>query len=94
MCFFTFRQHGASIQGLMAADEQQVSRPMIKWAQALPRETIVLVQGIVQKPVEPIKSTTVSDAEIKIQKVPFPPVFLHNDECLYLTERRCMSSLV
>jgi aspartyl/asparaginyl-tRNA synthetase len=75
MCFFTFRQQGASIQGLLAADDQQVSRPMIKWAQALPRETIVLVQGIVQKPVEPIKSTTVGDAEIKVQKVPFP-VFL------------------
>jgi aspartyl-tRNA synthetase len=42
---------------------------MIKWAQGLPRETIVLVQGVVQKPVEPIKSTSIRDAEIKIYKV-------------------------
>jgi aspartyl/asparaginyl-tRNA synthetase len=69
MCFFVLRQHSETVQGLLTVDDENVSKPMVKWAQSLPRETIVLVEGVVQQPIEPLKSTTVKDAEIKIYKV-------------------------
>lgn len=42
---------------------------MVKFANRIPLESIVLVEGEVQKPVEPLKSCTVTDAEIRIDKL-------------------------
>jgi len=49
--------------------EGKVSKQMVKWAATVALESIVLVEGVVQKPQEDIKSTTVGDAEILIYKI-------------------------
>ena len=42
---------------------------MAKWAAGLAIESIVLVEGIIQKSPEPIKSASVSDVEVLISQV-------------------------
>lgn len=42
---------------------------MVKWAQSVTSESIVLVEGTIQAAPEPIKSCSVKDAEIMISKV-------------------------
>lgn len=42
---------------------------MVKFANRIPLESIVLVEGEVQKPFEPVKTCTVQDAEIKVDKL-------------------------
>jgi len=69
MAFFTFRQRTATIQALLSVEPEKVSKQMVKWASTLSKESLVLVEGTVQKAPELIKSTTVQDAEIKITKV-------------------------
>jgi len=70
MAFFTFRQPGGhTIQGLLSQKPEKVSKQMVKWAQGVMSESIVLVEGTVQAAPEPIKSCTVKDAEILISKI-------------------------
>jgi aspartyl-tRNA synthetase len=42
---------------------------MVKWASGLTDESIVLVEGIVQKSPEEIKSATIKDVELKLTRV-------------------------
>ena len=42
---------------------------MVKWAAGLADESIVLVEGTVQKTPELIKSATVADVEVHVTKV-------------------------
>lgn len=70
MCFFQFRQQGSNtIQGLLSQKPEHVSKHMVKWAQGVTAESIVLVEGTIQAAPEPIKSCSVKDAEIMISKV-------------------------
>ncbi|KAF9137103.1 aspartate--tRNA ligase dps1 [Linnemannia schmuckeri] len=69
MCFFQFRQSSATIQGLVVFDETAISKQMIKFAQNITSESIVLVEGTIAKPLEPVKSCTVQDAEITISQL-------------------------
>lgn len=70
MVFFTFRQEGGkTIQGLLSQKPEKVSKQMVKWAQGVTTESIVLVEGEVQASPEPIKSCSVKDAEIMISKI-------------------------
>lgn len=59
-----------AIQGVIAAspDGQPVSRPMVKWIGGLNLESYVLVEGRVEKPLEPVKSVRVSNYELHITK--------------------------
>jgi aspartyl/asparaginyl-tRNA synthetase len=93
MVFFHLRQRTDSIQGLLLVSESKVSKQMVKWAAGLALESIVLVEGVVQKPQEEIKSTTVSDAEVLIYKVwniyHFPVILVHFylDSCRIRSQR-------
>jgi aspartyl-tRNA synthetase len=69
MVFFNLRQRADSIQGLLIVTEGKVSKQMVKWAASVATESIVLVEGVIQKPVEPIKSASISEAEVLIEKV-------------------------
>lgn len=72
MAFFELRQDGwppASVQALFSKTEGVVSKQMIKFATALPTETLVYVEGTVEEAKTPIRSTTVQDVEIKVTKV-------------------------
>ncbi|RKP37047.1 hypothetical protein BJ085DRAFT_39930 [Dimargaris cristalligena] len=69
LCFFNLRQQAANIQGVVAMDKDTVSKDMLKFAGTIQPETIVLVEGVLVEPVEPVKSCTVQDAEIHIKKL-------------------------
>ncbi|KDE09023.1 hypothetical protein MVLG_00744 [Microbotryum lychnidis-dioicae p1A1 Lamole] len=69
MVFLVFRQQQHTIQALIQVEPELVSKPMVRWTESINAESIVLVQGTVQKPLEPVKSCTVSDAEIKISQI-------------------------
>jgi len=54
---------------------------MVRWAEGLNRESVVLVEGIVQKPQdgqEEVHSTRVHNHEVKIEKVSdiVPPLMM------------------
>ncbi|KAG0344385.1 aspartate--tRNA ligase dps1 [Podila humilis] len=69
MCFFQLRQNSSTIQGLVVFDETAISKQMVKFAQNITSESIVLVEGTIAKPLEPVKSCTVQDAEIMISQL-------------------------
>ncbi|KAG9314410.1 hypothetical protein JVU11DRAFT_5207 [Chiua virens] len=69
MVFLSLRQCTSTVQALMSVTEGKISKQMVKWAGSLPVESIVLVEGIVKKSPEPIKSATVDDIEIHIDEL-------------------------
>ncbi|KAI9857669.1 MAG: aspartate--tRNA ligase dps1 [Trichoglossum hirsutum] len=70
LAFLVLRQQTTTIQTVVAANaEGTVSRQMVKWAGSINSESIVLVHGLVQTAPEPIKSASISDLEIHIQKI-------------------------
>ncbi len=89
MAFFEFRHQVNTIQALMAVDTEDVSKQMVKWAIGLARETIVLVEGVVQQPKELVKSTTVQDAEVKILRASYK--YLLGTVCLIFGSVTCRS---
>jgi aspartyl-tRNA synthetase len=60
-----------TIQGVLAASPEgkPVSRQMVKWAGGLKLESVITVEALVQKPLEPVKSCTVSGFELHITKL-------------------------
>ncbi|RIA98115.1 hypothetical protein C1645_686084 [Glomus cerebriforme] len=68
LAFFVFRQQDSTIQGVLTVDETNISKAFVKFASTVPAESVVIVEGIVNKTTEEIKSTTVSDAELHIRK--------------------------
>lgn len=69
MVFVVLRQQSHTMQGLVVVEPELVSKQMVRWVEGVHDESIVLVEGVLQKPKEPIKSCTVSDVELKIRKV-------------------------
>lgn len=69
MVFLNLRQRTDSVQALLEVTPEKVSKQMVKWTAGLAMESIILVEGIVQKSPEPIKSASVSDVEVRVYKV-------------------------
>ncbi|GAA6012722.1 hypothetical protein JCM8202_003425 [Rhodotorula sphaerocarpa] len=69
MVFVVLRQQSHTMQGLVVVEPELVSKQMVRWVEGVHDESIVLVEGVLQKPKEPIKSCTVSDVELKIRKI-------------------------
>ncbi|KAL2312133.1 Aspartate--tRNA ligase, cytoplasmic [Schizosaccharomyces pombe] len=69
MCFFSLRQKYDTIQALAVVNKDTISKQMVKWCGSISLESIVLVEGIVKKSPEIIKSATVQDAEIHISSI-------------------------
>jgi aspartyl-tRNA synthetase len=67
--FLVLRQRTATLQAVMFADDVTVSRAMVKYASAIPKESIVDVAGLLVKAKEPIASCTQSDVELKVRGV-------------------------
>jgi aspartyl/asparaginyl-tRNA synthetase len=70
--FIILRQQLYTIQGVLTQSEGTVSETMVRWAEGLGREAIVLVEGKVQMPPPDqgeVKTTTVHQRELKIEKV-------------------------
>ncbi|KAG0343955.1 aspartate--tRNA ligase dps1 [Podila humilis] len=69
ICFLHLRQSTYSIQGVVAFDDHTVSKQMVKFAQNIPCESMVLVEGTIVKPIEPAKRCTVHGAEILMSQL-------------------------
>lgn len=69
MVFLNLRQRTDSVQALLIVTAEKVSKQMVKWTAGIQDESIVLVEGIVKKSPEIIKSATVGDVELLISKV-------------------------
>ncbi|KAJ7619085.1 hypothetical protein DFH06DRAFT_1235262 [Mycena polygramma] len=69
MVFLNLRQRSDSIQALVTAAPEKVSKQMVKWTSNLADESIVLVQGVVKKSPEPIKSASVQDVEVHVIQI-------------------------
>ncbi|KZT04593.1 aspartyl-tRNA synthetase cytoplasmic [Laetiporus sulphureus 93-53] len=70
--FIIFRSQLSTLQGVLAEEEYKVSQNMIHWAEGLNRETVVLVEGMVQNPPEDqseVKSARVKSREVKVEKL-------------------------
>ena len=71
MAFVELREEGNwTIQGVVSASAEgkPVSKQMVKWIGGLKLESFVAVEAVVQKPLEPVKSTKVSGYELHLQK--------------------------
>ncbi|KOS22797.1 Aspartate--tRNA ligase [Escovopsis weberi] len=75
MAFLELREEGNwAVQGVVAATapdaaaEHVVSRPMVKWIGGIAAESFVVVEAVVRKPLESIKSCRVSELELHIRK--------------------------
>ncbi|KAF7343635.1 Aspartate-trna ligase [Mycena sanguinolenta] len=69
MVFLNLRQRSDSVQALVIATPGQVSKQMVKWVSGLADESIVLVQGLVRKSPELIKSTSMEDVEVHVSQI-------------------------
>lgn len=69
MVFLNLRQRTDSVQALLTVTPEKVSKQMVKWAAGLADESIVLIEGVVRKSPEPIKSASVSDVEVHVLQV-------------------------
>lgn len=72
MVFVELRTAGNwAIQGIVAASQEgkPVSKQMVKWVGGIKLESLIEVEAILQKPLEPVKSTRVSGYELHLQKV-------------------------
>ncbi|KAJ3413021.1 aspartate--tRNA ligase dps1 [Chytridiales sp. JEL 0842] len=69
LCFVTLRQRTVTVQAVLAQDAKNISKQMVKFANEIPTESLVLVEAIVVKPKELVKSCTVQEIELKIQQL-------------------------
>jgi aspartyl/asparaginyl-tRNA synthetase len=69
LSFLILRQGTQTVQAILAVDEQNISKQMLKFATSIPTESLIEVEAQVFAPHEPIKSCSVTDAELHIQKV-------------------------
>ena len=71
IAFIELGKGAQTIQGVLAvsAGGKPVSKQMVKWSGGLRLESIVMVEAVVQQPLEPVKSCTVSGFELHIQRL-------------------------
>lgn len=71
IAFIELKKGTETIQGVLAvsAEGKPVSRQMVKWCGSLRLESCIMVEALVQKPLEPVKSATVSGFELHIRRL-------------------------
>jgi len=67
--FLVLRQRTETIQAVLFADDATVSRAMVRYACAIPKESIVDVEGVLVPSLEPVASCTQSAVELKVRGV-------------------------
>jgi len=67
--FLKLRQRTDSVQAMLSVEEGKVSKLMVKWASGLSDESIVLVEGVVQKSPEEVKGATIKDVELILTRI-------------------------
>ena len=69
LVFLVFRQQMFTIQGVLEEQKNLVTAHFVQWAEHLEVESIVRVVGVVQNPQQPVKGSSVHDAEISVQQL-------------------------
>jgi aspartyl/asparaginyl-tRNA synthetase len=69
--FLILRHQLTTVQAVLTEEEGTISQNMLRWAEGIARESIVLVEGVLQEPDghTEVKSATVHKVEIKVEKV-------------------------
>lgn len=68
LCFFVLRQKQYTIQCVLAASET-VSKPMVKFAASINKESIIDIQGLIKTAPAKIESCTQQNVEVHVEKV-------------------------
>jgi lysyl-tRNA synthetase class II len=69
LAFLMLRQQGETIQAVVAAAGDSVSRQMVKWSIGIHVNSVVRVSGVVSKPEPPVASATLSELELHVTKI-------------------------
>lgn len=68
LSFLQFGQGPNTIQAVVAGSEK-ISKQMVKFAGSIPTESEVIVHGVLKKPFEPVKSTSIQNLEVHVSKI-------------------------
>ena len=69
LAFLMLRQQGKTIQAVVAASGDAVSRQMVKWSTGVNVNSFVRVTGLVKKPDPPVASASISNLELHVTKI-------------------------
>jgi hypothetical protein len=69
LIFLIFRQQISTIQGVLTQEPGVISEIFLHWAEHLRTGSIVLVKGIIQKVLVPVKSASVHGVEVKVREL-------------------------
>jgi aspartyl-tRNA synthetase len=69
LAFLMLRQQGRTIQAVISASGDAVSKQMVKWCVGVNVNSFVKVTGLVQKPEPAVASATISGLELHVSKV-------------------------
>ncbi|KAJ9495404.1 hypothetical protein H2202_009191 [Exophiala xenobiotica] len=69
LAFLMLRQQGRTIQAVVAANSDAVSKQMVKCATAVNVNSFLRVTGVVKKPNPPVASATISNLELHVKKI-------------------------
>ncbi|EMD32133.1 hypothetical protein CERSUDRAFT_144292 [Gelatoporia subvermispora B] len=70
--FIVFRHQLTTVQGVLTETDGAVSQTMVRWAEGINRESVVKVEGVVQRPPpdqEEVRGATVHEREVRIDKL-------------------------
>ncbi|GIL88257.1 hypothetical protein Vretimale_14134 [Volvox reticuliferus] len=67
--FLVLRQRTATVQAVLFADDQIVSKGMVKYATQIPKESIVDVEGVITVPQQPIEACSQRDVELQVTAI-------------------------
>jgi aspartyl/asparaginyl-tRNA synthetase len=69
LTFLELRQKIHTVQALVCVDETMITKQMVKFVNGINPESLILIEATVAAPLESIKSCTVHDVELKIEKL-------------------------
>ncbi|KAI9708574.1 MAG: hypothetical protein M1820_003792 [Bogoriella megaspora] len=69
LAFLVVSEWLESIQLVVMEDKENVSRHMVKYAGNIPSQSLCVVHGIVKRTAEKIKSASIQDFEVHVQKI-------------------------
>lgn len=69
LAFIVLRKQVTTVQAVLHSDGDNITRHMVRWAEHLPLESDIVIRGELQKPSEPLRSTTYENIEIKIEEI-------------------------
>jgi len=69
LIFLIFRQQISTLQGVLTQEPGIISEVFLHWAEHLRTGSIVLVKGIIQKVLVPVKSASIHGVEVKVREL-------------------------